>query len=92
MSNYEDKFTPTAKTTYPGTDDDKDPWLHRLGDVRTTIVKYKDGKTFTIDDNWLHVDANQPLPEQWTGETIFEYLPEKKGDQTGYRDYNADHR
>jgi hypothetical protein len=72
------KFTLTAKTTYPGTDDDKDPWLHQLGDVRTTIVKYMDGKTFTIDDNWLHVDSNQQLPEQWTGETIFEYLPEKK--------------
>ena len=65
------------RNTYPGTDKDTDPWLYRLSQNRTTVVRFKSDpiKEVVIEDNWAHATGATELPEQWTGETIFEYLP-----------------
>ena len=63
----------------PGTNKDSDPWLHRLGPIRTTryqLVTHSE-ETHTIVDNYKDIDgSHEPLPSAWTGETIFDYLPE----------------
>ena len=72
------KYTPSDKTTYPGTDNINDPWLYRLGEGRTTKVKYTDATDYiAVEDNWQHANANEALPEKWTGRTEFYYGPEK---------------
>jgi len=76
------KYVPSTKTTYPGTMNEKDPWLHRLGDVRTTKIRfYNKAETIIQEDSWMHINSNDPLPELWTGETIFEYRPVGSGDK-----------
>ena len=80
------KFCPSFKTTMPGTEKTTDPLLHRLSDTRTTMIRFKSkpNETIQVDDNWMGVNTNEPLPESWTGETIFDYLPEqvKKKEET----------
>ena len=71
------KFTPNEKNTAPGSGQDEDPVFFRLGESRTTRVHFRSdpGKTVVIEDTWLHVTSNDQLGEEWTGETIFAYLP-----------------
>ena len=74
------KFAPTDKTTYPGSGNkDKDPWFRRLGDSRKTLVKFwsdKSGKVVELRDDWHHSGTTDPLPERWTGFTVFDYREE----------------
>ena len=80
------KYIPTTKNTYPGTEKTTDPWLHRLGPSRTTKVVYQHtpddqvgGKTkpIVITDSWASLETHEPLPHHWTGQTIFDYDPEE---------------
>ena len=66
------KFTPSLKTTRPGSEQTTDPWLDRLGPNRTTRVRFKSGpaKTIEIQDDWAHVPStDEILGEDWVGET-----------------------
>ena len=70
------KFVPTENTTNPGSNNDCDPFLHRLGDERTTTAYLGDNKkAITLSDSWLHSNANAPLPEHWKGTIEFYYAP-----------------
>ena len=69
----------------PGTNKDSDPWLHRQGPIRTTryqLVTHSE-ETHTIVDNYKDIDgSHEPLASEWTGETIFDYLPEDESKPT----------
>jgi hypothetical protein len=64
------KYIPTTKNTYPGTEKTTDPWLHRLGPSRTTKIVYQHtpddqvgGKTkpIVITDSWASLETHEPL-------------------------------
>ena len=51
------KFSPSIKTTYPGSDNETDTWYDRLGPTRTTFVRFKSNsdKVVELTDDWAHL-------------------------------------
>ena len=69
---------PKTKGTMPGSGKEQEPWFHRLGPARTTRYKLETHPTETIEivDDYKDIDgSHEPLPANWTGETIFDYNP-----------------
>ena len=66
-------FIPSLKTCMPGSEITTDPWLHQLGPMRTTHVRFADGRTDTIQDE---KNTTCMLPEKWKGETKFQIIEE----------------
>ena len=55
-------YVPNEKPTFPGSNKDGDPWLHRLLGNRTATAKFKDaGETSTTTDSWEHVGGADAL-------------------------------
>eukprot|EP00435_Cladocopium_sp_Y103_P048511 s541_g14.t1 len=48
----------------------------RLKSTRSTIIHYQDGTHEIRADDWPTDGQQQPLHHQWTGETVFELLPD----------------
>ena len=79
------KFTPSAKTTAPGSGKDEDPYYDLLGQHRTAFVKFKNDPSRTIElvDDMAQVGVrDDQLAQEWTGETHFPY---RKPDPTTHR-------
>ena len=70
-------YLPGLKTTMPGPERDTDPYIHLLGEQRTTVVYYRGKETsegVVLKDDKT---TKQTLDDWWVGHTTFELLEEK---------------
>ena len=70
-------YLPSLKTTMPGSDKTSDPYIHLLGEQRTTTIYYKgkegDPAIVLKDDK----TTRQTLDDWWIGYTVFDLLEER---------------
>lgn len=70
------RFVPSTLTASPGSLNENDPLLRRLGDQMITKAHLGESEDpVALNDSWPHANANAPLPDKWEGSTEFDDGP-----------------